>query len=141
MTKTKTGLALVVGAAAGYVASLFLSSKTRKAHKEKVVQTVDDVFDKFMSETDKAKLYELLGKSGEEATKQAKLISKSLAKNLASAKETLALIDKDKYLTVVNQTIDDLRNKGELNQKQLSALKKYLESDFQKFVTLKKAKK
>lgn len=134
---SKFGLALVVGAAAGYAASLFMSDKARKAHKQAVTSKVDELASKLLSEKDKEKAKDLFESTVENADKQLVKIKTELAKNITAAHKTLGEVDKKKYSKAVEKTIDSLKKKGKLNTKELKKVKDYLEADYSNFKVIK----
>lgn len=129
----KLGLALLTGATVGYVASLFVSNKVRKAHKQKISKTADELASKLMSDDDKQRLIELFDSASKKGMKELKAAKKELALHLTSASQTLSQINKPKYYKAVEKTISHLKDKGSLDTKQLKKLRGYLESDYQLF--------
>lgn len=141
MKNARFGIAVMAGAAIGYAASLFVSPSTRRKHKRIVTANIEELASKFLSEADQEKILKIIEKTGKEGSAQLKVISESLSKNLVELKQTLDSVDKGKYLKAVETTIKDLKNKGELNQKQLNQLKDYLVNDFRQVSSEVKAKK
>lgn len=135
----KFGLALAAGAAAGYLASLFISEKTKKEHKQQVTEAVDKLASKLMSEKDKKRASQLFKQATKQGEKHLTKAKKILARNLVAANKTFTSIDKQKYLDSVNKTISTLKKKGELNQKQLKKIQTFLEEDYNLFKTNKQA--
>lgn len=139
MNKLKTVVALAVGVAAGYLASLFVSSKTRQLHKRKLKNSTNQLLNKYLSKEDRDKLSQLLDKTGSEATQAIEHLSELMEANVTAASQTFKELDKQKYVKAVTKTIDELRLKKSLNKKQLQKLKDYLEEDYQSFVKFKQA--
>lgn len=135
---SKFGLALLVGAAAGYAASLFVSKKTRDAHKKQLTETSQKLADKFLSEEDQQKAKDLFDTKSKEALEQFQAIKMEVVKNLDASTQTLKEVNKKKYLKAVEKTIEDLTKKKSLNTKQLTKLRGFLEADYVLFKNLKK---
>jgi len=139
--QTKMGLALVAGAAAGYIASLFMSEKTKKTHKDQIVSKADELASKLLSEEDKKRALDLFKSTAKTADKQLLAIKLTLAENITAAHKTLAEVDKKKYTKAVEKTVETLKKKGELNTSQLTKLKTYLLADYSVFKNVRDKKK
>ena len=129
----KVGLAIAAGTALGYVASLFISNKTKKTHKKQINDSFKNLADKFLSDEDQKKVVSLYKKNSKASQKSLQEIRESLAENLEASQTTLKQVNKKKYLSIVKKTIDDLQKKGTVSASQVNKLKKYLEEDYQLF--------
>ena len=135
---TKFGIAMIAGAALGYAASLFVSDKTKHDHKAKLVDTFDTATDKVLSKKDQKRLKEVFDSTAKKHGKQFDEIRSALTENIKAANKTLGVVNKKKYITAVEKTIADLKDKGELNKKQLTKIQGFLEADYDVFKESKK---
>lgn len=132
--KGKLGLGLLLGAAAGYAASLFISEKTRDKHKATLEAKFNQVKEFINDPKEQERLKELFEEKTKGAAKTYEAIRTQVAGKLEDASKTWQKIDKDKYTKVIEKSLDQLKSEHKLSVPQLAKLKKYLVSDFEAFV-------
>ena len=125
------GVAVALGAAAGYLASLFVSDKTKKKHKGLVEKSAKEL-SAFLKDPDKDKrLKELFPDNLKQAEKIYQDTRDRVTKSLNNLSSSLGEVDKQKYQKLVSQAIKEISSKHQLSSKKISMLRKYLEADFQ----------
>lgn len=135
---SKFGVAVLVGAAIGYTASLFVSKKTREEHKKKLETTIDTLSDKFLKPEDKKRVQELFSSFTKTTSKEYLQLKKTFESNLQAASKTWSDIDKSRYYSLVENAVNELKTKKHLNQKQLVMLKDFFLADIETFKDNKK---
>lgn len=131
--KSKFGLGLLVGAAAGYAASLFVSNSTKKRHKDSLEATTQKALDKFLSADDQAKLKKHFAQKAEEVKPHLDLARDKISQAITASQYTLETMDKSKYEKLVDNVIKDLKTGKDIDGKVLTQLQAYLKADFSIF--------
>jgi phage I-like protein len=113
------GLMLLIGAAAGYVASLFVSASTRTKQKEAIEDVAERVTDVFEENTAKvrAKYFQ---------------VKNNLTTSIENLMETVGEIDKEKYQQEVDKVLDQARRDKLLIKREAEKLKNYFMQDYEK---------
>ncbi|MBD3250062.1 MAG: hypothetical protein GF381_00600 [Candidatus Pacebacteria bacterium] len=126
----KTGLALMAGMALGYLGSLFISSDTRRQHKQFVEQKATQLKDILTDEDPVKRVKAIFKKNTQEMRDKYQAIKQDLVTKLSQLKGALQDIDKKKYSQVLDRVLDKARRDQELSQAQLERLKQFLSQDF-----------
>lgn len=144
---SKLGLGVLLGAAAGAVAGLFLAPKAGKELRKdakKLSQTAMKFSDEYRKKLDKKEPEEVakivFGDVSEASTKLAKRAHKDLSVELAQLKEKYNKIDKKKYGEAVKTVVEGFKADKSIPDGTLKKLATYLEKDAQKLVASTKKK-
>jgi succinate dehydrogenase/fumarate reductase flavoprotein subunit len=124
------GAALVVGAAIGYITSLFVSQETRVASRKEIEMRMKQL-EKIMKDPDeRQRIKEVFKDQTDEAMSAYHDTRDAVMYNIAQVTTPLEKISKQKYVDAVRDAISDLANRHELPSTQLRKLRAYLESDY-----------
>ena len=120
----------LAGLAAGYIASWFLpedmKSKQRKMAKKKMEALKTILTDP----EERERIIDIFKERTDEALSQYQNARQMLMENLSEVKGSWQDIDKDKYMEVVANTIEQIRDDQSLPLRQLNKLKQYFEADY-----------
>ncbi len=146
---SKMGLGMLLGAAAGAVAGLFLAPKSGKelrkdaqkfsGEAKKLSQEamgLAEVYLKKLQKKDPEQIAKIVfGDVSEASKKLTAQAQKDLARELASVKEQYASINKRKYSDAVKSVVAGLKTDGSVSTSTLKKLGAYLEKDAKKFIS------
>lgn len=146
---SKLGIGMLLGAAAGAVAGLFLAPKAGKelrkdakkltGEAKKLSQDAMGLAEEYLKKLQKKdpeQIAKIVFGDVTDATK--KLTSQAqhdLARELASVKEQYASINKRKYSDAVKSVVSGLKTDGSISPSMLKKLGTYLEKDAKKFIS------
>lgn len=122
----KFGLALAVGAAAGYVGSLFVKSSTRSKHKKLVTMLAKSVGDKEERER-VGKVFDKYTKDSVKAYRQTKA---NVVEAVNRAGKEIGEMDKAKYGKLLDGALKESVKQQAISKKHVEKLKKMFEADF-----------
>ena len=132
MARKRGGLLLLFGAIIGAIAALFFSTNEEGETKESVKKKVKELKIQLQEAKEKDVVKKIFGAKSDELVDLFRETKEDLVKRLAGLKGSLDNIDKQKYLDVVNEVVEDLRKNTSVDSNQLSKLKKYLVDDYKK---------
>ena len=128
----KAGMLLALGALAGYAASLFVPDKVRKEHKKQIKEKTEELKKILQDENERQRIREVFERYTEESVVSYRLAKSQLTSRLASLKDKVADIDREKYVEAVTQVIEELKAGKGISEKETKKLKKLFESDWEK---------
>jgi hypothetical protein len=128
----KTTGTLLLGAALGYAASLFLSPETRAKHRVELERKSRELKDILTDPDERERIREIFEENTDQAHTMYTHTKARLVTFLAGIRGGLQEIDKQKYVQAVDKALTELKKDGELPKKQLDRLRKYLTEDYQK---------
>lgn len=139
-TQSKLGVGLLVGAAVGAVAGLFLAPKSGKKLRADVLKRAADI----RRQIEDVDIEKTVASIFDDATEQSMRVYSQakdmLSEKLSEVTETISNIDKDKYISAVNDVVKKVGKEKVVAESTLVKLRKYLENDFKKLhTTVKKA--
>jgi gas vesicle protein len=129
---TKTTGTLLVGAAVGYAASLFLSPDTKLKHRRNLEAKAGELKKLLTDPEEQERVRDIFKENTDSAQEKYRRAKFAVISRLSQMRGAIQDIDKQKYARAVEKALDDLREDGELPKTQLDRLKKYLIEDFQK---------
>lgn len=131
-TRSKLGVGLLVGAAVGAVAGLFLAPKSGKKLRADVAKRASEI----RRQIEDVDIEKTVTSIFDDATEQSMLVysraKDMLSEKLSEVTETISSIDKDKYISAVNDVIKNVGKEKVVAENTLVKLRKYLENDFKK---------
>lgn len=143
---TKVGLGVLLGAAAGAIAGLFLAPKAGKELRkdaQKLSKTVMSSANKYSKLLDKKTpdqiAKKVFGDLTESSTKLSQKVHSELRYEIAKLEKKYNTIDKKKYSSAVKTVVSSLKSEGKVPAATLKKLTSYLEKDARALVGKKKA--
>lgn len=129
---SKLGLGLVLGTLIGGLAAFFFSPKSGEENREMVAKKVKQL-EKLLKEKEvDKKVKEIFGEATDEAIKLYNQAKTWLIEDLATLKETINEIDKEKYTKAVENVVKKVGKEAKKDIKQLEKLKKQLMKEWGK---------
>jgi gas vesicle protein len=129
---SKLGLGLVLGTLIGGLAAFFFSPKSGEENREMVAKKVKQL-EKLLKEKEvDKKVKEVFGEATEEAIKLYNQAKTWLIEDLATLKEAVDEIDKEKYAKAVENVVKRVEKEAKKDVKQLEKLKKQLMKEWEK---------
>lgn len=145
---SKLGLGVLLGAAAGAVAGLFLAPKAGKelrSDAKKLSKSLSKSASIYRNKLDKKTSEEIakivFGDVSEASMKLADIAHKELTAELKNLEKQYKTIDKDKYAMAVKSVIANLKKDGKVPAAPLKKLASYLQDDVKKLTKRPAAKK
>lgn len=137
MSKHSTGrflLAGLLGAVAGAVGGLLLAPQSGKKTREKISKLAGEVARALRSEVDdtKARVKDIFGKVSDEAMSKYKTVRNSVAGKVAAVKTAGEDVDKDKYVKLVEDVVDDYKEDFKSTKDGVGKMVSYLKKDWEK---------
>lgn len=127
-TNKKIGLALAVGAAAGWAATLLLRDDQKAKYRREIKKLGAQ-----LSDTEVAKrLEDLYQDQSDTAREKYENARDAVMSQVANLQENWDNLDLNKYSEVIAQTLEDLRERKEISRSQVDKLQAYFESDLDK---------
>ena len=130
--KNNLGLAFLIGAAAGAVATLFMPDKQREQSKKFIQDKAKKINEKLREVDQIDTALKVFDSKSKEAVGHIENARDMLVDQLSKLKGTVDEIDKDKYSEVVNQVVNQLKKTANLTTIQIKKLTTYLENDYKK---------
>jgi len=127
---SKFTFAVAMGAAAGYIASLFVPEETKQKHKRQLTTKAEDLDRILRDPQERERVKEIFKKNSQEVTDTFNSVKSELAVNLATLKGSLTQIDKRKYTQAVDQAMNFASEQQQLPSAQLKRLRDYLLADY-----------
>lgn len=137
MSKSNGGRMLFVGmlgAVAGVVGGLLFAPESGKKTRGKIVKLTSEVRAKIKASTEdsKERVIEVFGEAGEKSMAKYKKIKGIVADKIATLKSAGDEIDKEKYVTMVEEVIVDFKGDFEKTKDSAEKMAKLLKSDWEK---------
>lgn len=134
MTATKKpsslGVGILVGAAVGAVAGLFLAPKAGKELRKDAKKLYEGV-----TKDPEAAVKEIFGKVSKETLELYKGAQKEVIAQLNKVSDSYKDLDSAKYKDIAMKAVEKVKDDHEVPQDQLKKLTAYLEGDLKKFVS------
>lgn len=131
MAKNKSmGLVFALGAAAGYIATLFLSDSTKLKHKKVMKDKARDLERIMKDPNERQRVIDVFKEYSDESASYYRQAKENLVSGLASLKGGVTDIDKKKYQRVLDDIIEDFKQTKKIPTKQLDRLRTTLEADY-----------
>jgi gas vesicle protein len=129
---SKLGLGLVLGTLIGGLAAFFFSPKSGEENREMVAKKIKQL-EKLLKEKEvDKKVKEVFGEVTDEAVKLYNQAKTWLIEDLATLKEAVDEIDKEKYTKAVENVVKRVEKEAKKDVKQLEKLKKQLMKEWEK---------
>lgn len=138
--KSRFGIGLVVGTILGALAGLFLAPQSGKETREAVLKKVEELKKELEKMEIDKKVKEIWGEVSEEGIKMYKAAQKNLVKKLDMLQDKWDQLDKEKYLTMVEEVINDVKKDMPKATHKLGKLKDSFVKDWNKIMSEKKSK-
>jgi len=133
------GLGLVIGTVLGGLAAFFLSPQSGKENREEFMDRVK-AFKKSLDQADiPVHVREIYGEASKESIKLYTQVRKELVKEMADMKDKVDEFDPDKYMELIDDTVEHVRAEMDETTERANKLKEYLIKSWGK--TLNPAKK
>lgn len=129
-TGKKAFAIFLAGLTAGYIASWFMPEDWKFKQRKVVRKKISELQAIMTDPEERERIKDIFKEKTEEALDQYQEARSILMKNLADIKGSWQDIDKDKYLEVVGNTIDEIRDNQALPMKQLQKMRQYFEADY-----------
>lgn len=133
---SKLGLGVLLGAAVGAVAGLFLAPKAGKDLRKEAKKLYDEI-----SKNPEAAVKDIFGKVSKESVSVYQKAQKEVAAQLDMLSENYKKVDTAKYKDIAMKAVEKVKEDHELPQAQLKKLTAYLETDIKKLVGTSDKKK
>lgn len=130
--KSSLGLVLAGGILLGYVASLFIPDSIKNKNKKQIEAKAVKLKAILTDPEERQRIKEIFNDQSEKARAMYADAKDTLVTNLVALKGSLRDINKQKYLDAVNATITQLRSEKNLPAAQLTRLKEYLQTDYER---------
>lgn len=124
--------ALLGGVAIGFGLSMLLSPEQKSKAKHKLQSGAEELKKLMTDPAERDRIKDVFGDMTADSRRKYAEIKDSVVSSLQDVKDGWQSIDKDKYLALVNDSLDELRTEQKLTVRQLNKLRKYLESDYQR---------
>ncbi|HRN70387.1 MAG TPA: YtxH domain-containing protein [Candidatus Woesebacteria bacterium] len=120
----KTGL--VVGAILGGITAFFLSPKSGKENRELAKKKFDQLRNMMKDKNIDEIVAEIYGKASDEGKKLYTKARKELDAKLEDLNDTIGDIDQKKYISLVEEVMDHIKNETEATKDRVTKLQSYL---------------
>lgn len=130
--KSKFGLGLIVGVIGGALAGIFLSPKSGRENREAVSKKINELKEAMDKGELQEKVKEIFGDVSDRSVKFYNEARDEVMSRLDTLRDRAEDIDRDKYIKLVNQSIDDLKEKNKLPGDKLKKIKDYFIADWNK---------
>lgn len=132
------GVGLAIGAFLGAIATFFLSPTSGEENRKMVAKKVKQLEELLEDAEIDKKVKLIFGEVTEEATMLYKKSKKMLIKKLSELREAVESIDKEKYETVVHETVEILKKEAKKEGREMEKLKEELSKEWKKLAPAKK---
>jgi len=131
-SKSKFGWGLAVGTILGGLSAFFLSPNSGKENRELVAKKVKEL-EKLLEEKNLDKVVkDIFGEVSEDAEKVFLKAKKDLIKKIAELKETIDNIDKEKFMSLVDEVVEKVQSEAKHESKEMIKLKEHLMKEWNK---------
>lgn len=130
---------LLFGAILGGLAAFFLSPKSGKENREMAKKKFDELKEKMKDKDLDEIAMEIYGKASDEGKKLYVSARKQLDKRLDEMNDTLSDIDKKKYMELVSDVMDHVKEETEATKDRVAKLQEYLVNRWDDAQTMAKA--
>ena len=130
--RNNLGLAFLIGAAAGAIATLFMPDKQREQSKKFIAEKTKLLESKLREVDQIDAALKVFDSKSKDAVQYIDKARSMLIVQLSKLKGAVDEIDKDKYSAVVSQVVDQLKKSANLTANQVKKLTSYLEEDYKK---------
>lgn len=121
-----------LGVAAGWIVKQLFDSPEATQKRQKVWSKLQDLQER-LADTDEAQRVEkIFGQVSDEATRIYQTVKEDLIRELSILQVAVEDIDKQKYLSIVEDIVEDLKVDNDLSDAQLDRLTQALSDDFSK---------
>lgn len=131
MSKSKFGLGLALGAVLGGVAALFLSPKTGEENRKIAKKKLDEWKTRFEGKSRDEIVKEIFGSVTAEGQKLYDRAQKELNARLDDLKKSADVIDRGKYMAVVKEVMERLKDEKEATKERITKLREFLMDRFE----------
>lgn len=128
MKKGKFGLGLTIGAILGGITAFFLTPKTGKENREMAKKKWHELHTNLKTKSKEEIVKEIFGSVSKEGKKLYELAQKEMNKKLEELKEKYPALDKEKYMKVVNEVVERLKEEKDATQSRIADLGEFLKS-------------
>ncbi|OGK62724.1 hypothetical protein A2334_03870 [Candidatus Roizmanbacteria bacterium RIFOXYB2_FULL_38_10] len=135
---SKFGIGLFIGTLLGGLTALFLSPTSGEENRKLLAKKIKELEKMLEEEHIDKKVKEIFGEVTEEARDLYLKTKKELIKRLSELKETIEHIDREKYETVVKETVDIIKKEAKKEGKEMEKLKEALLKEWKKLEGKKK---
>jgi len=129
---SKFGLGLLLGTVIGGITALFLSPNTGEENREIVAKKINELRKLLEEKEVDKKVKEIFGEVTEEAKNLYMRAKEELIEALARLKESIENIDREKYMSVVEDVMKKVQKETKREVKQLEKLKNHLLEEWNK---------
>ncbi len=133
LNPTKAGFFFLMGVSVGLVASWLLPDKTLSGSKKKTRAAFNYLKEVLTDTDEQERIKDIFKENTQEAADAYRAAREALMSNLSQVKDTWSKIDKDKYMEIIEDTMDEIREKQSLPLSQMNKLRRYFEADY-KFI-------
>jgi len=128
MGKSKFGLTLALGALLGGAAAFFLTPKTGKENREHAKKKLQQLHVTLKTKSKEEIVKEIFGTASKEGKKLYDIAQKEMNTRLDQLKEKYPDIDKGKYMGVVTEVVERLKEEKEATKGRMGELTNFLKS-------------
>lgn len=118
------------GLAVGYVASWFLPEDLKTRQRKMMQNKAEDLKNILTDSDERERIIDIFKERTQEAKDSYQDARETFMKNLSSVRDSWQDIDKEKYMQILDKTMEEIRNNQSLPLRQLNKLKQYFESDY-----------
>lgn len=130
--KSKFGLGVILGAAAGAVAGLFLAPKSGKENRKMVSKKIAEIRKIIEEKEVDKKVKQIFGDSSKASQELFLKTKDEMADRLGKLNVALSAVDRTKYTKMVSNVVERVKENKDLPENTWDNLKKYLSEDFKK---------
>ncbi|MFW5703934.1 MAG: hypothetical protein ACOCXQ_03785 [Patescibacteria group bacterium] len=120
------GVGLLLGAAIGAAAALFLSPRSGKENRKLAQQKIDELKTFIENKEAENKIRQIFGEVNEKTRKTYALMQKNVDERIESMKDSIDKFDTKKYTTIVNDVLDNIKKEVDISNERADKAKKYL---------------
>ena len=140
-TSSKFGLGLLVGALAGALAGVFYAPKSGKQNRKEAAKKFEELKKKLAEMDLEKKVKDIFGSVTSETKELYFTAATDLLGKVADLRERVDKIDKEKYQKLVEEVIEDFKQRSKQSVDTVNKLKKHLLVDWNKLFNKKDSAK
>ena len=138
---SKFGAGLVIGAIIGGATAFLLSPKNGKENRKLLGKKIKEFQDSLADTEIQENVKNIFGDVTDEGMKMYKSARKDLAARLEDVKDKLEEFDHDKYISMVDDVLDDVKGQMKTSSKHIDSLKGYLLENWNALTEIQEDKK